>query len=571
MAHNIKIIYDIPTTMRDGITLYGDLYRPDDQKAYPVVLNRTPYDKSNNAAITGYVQSLALVRQGYCVFIQDIRGTHMSQGEYTQVGHEVEDGYDTLVWMVQQDWCDGNIGMMGESAHGYTQLCATRSQLPQLETICPFQTSFTRFPGIYSPGVAHSFMHDLIMRREQKSFLSAPRSTAQGNARQREIARKTQNAVAQHLPLANLTPENFPEHPTLAFRLSMSTNLDNPEYYKQINRADAFEEILVPCLCLTGWYDFLRDETIHNFHQLQTISGSTACRENSRLIIGPWTHGDHMPHIIDGIDFGQRATIKGSNIAQSMKLWFDAHLKREKENDFINSPKVHVFVMGENQWRTIPQWPPDTALSAYYLHSGGRANSLAGDGYLSREKPATEPADSYLFNPMDPIPVSTGDPHHGVIQDQRPNESRDDVLVYTTEAFQQDMELIGELKLVLYAASTAKDTDFVCKISDVHPDGRALNLSMRLIRARFRNGCSGELLEPGSIVAYEFSVGNTGIRLPKGHRLRMDITSSMFPDADPNLNTGEPLGPETHFKKALQTIFHDEQHPSALLLPLCEV
>lgn len=566
-ANSIKIIYDIPVKMRDGVTLFGNLYRPADNLKYPAVLNRTPYNKNNDWLFTGYLQGLELVRQGYNVFIQDIRGTHMSEGEYSIVGNEVNDGFDTVKWMADQEWCDGNIGMAGESAHGYTQLSAARLHPPGLKTICPFQTSFTRFPGMYSPGITPNFLIEWVADRDGYNCLPMANSASEGYERLTRLHQRTMDETVEFSPTALINEENLPGLRNLRFRRDMVSNIDNPEYYEAINRSDAFENIDVPCLCLTGWYDFLRDETIHNYLQLKTIGKSKLCREESRLIIGPWNHGNKLPRVIDGVDFGEKASIQGSGIAENMAGWFDYWLKGI-DSRFINSPRVHIFVMGLNEWRFIPDWPPQTALEPFYLHSSGRANSLRGDGTFSQHTSGNERSDSFIYNPLNPVPSSTGDPIRTVIQDQQIIENRDDVLVYTSESFASDVEIIGQMKMQLYAATSAIDTDFACKISDVHPDGRSIVLTSRLVRARFRNGYPACLLEPEKIYLYSFVIGNTAIVLPRGHKLRLTITSSLFPDADANLNTGEPIGFETGYVKAVQTIFHDEDHPSAVLLPL---
>lgn len=565
----IRVLYDIPAHMRDGVRLYGNLLRPDDDAPYPAVVSRTPYDKNNASPITGYARVLDLVRSGYVFFVQDIRGTHRSEGEYSVVGHEVEDGYDTIEWVAAQPWCDGNVGMLGESALGYMQLSAARLHPPHLRTICPFQTSFTRFPGIYAPGIPHSFMAEWVAQRDGEWKKPGMHSPEKAYARLRDYARRVQDTAMRYAPVAGLTQADMPDNNGLSFRLSMTKNLDDPTYFHRVNRADAYEDIEVPCLHLTGWHDFLCDETIDNYRQVQEKGGSLLAREQSRLIIGPWPHGSALPAVIDGVNYGPEASAADAGIPQNMVAWFDRWLKG-KASPCLEGDKVRYFLMGANVWRTSLDWPPQMPVLPYYLHSCGRANGIDGDGVLSAVLPAHEQHDTFLYNPMDPTLVQTGDPCAAVIQDQQIQQRRQDVLIYNGAPFDKDMELVGEIHVRLFAASSARDTDFVCKLSDVYEDGRAYSIAARLIRARFRNGYPARLITPGEIIQYDFRVGNTAIVLPKGHRLRLEIASSLFPDAEPNLNTGEKLGYDVGYERAVQKVYHDVQYPSMLLLPLRE-
>ena len=228
-----------------------------------------------------------------------------------------------------------------------------------------------------------------------------------------------------------------------------------------------------------------------------------------------------------------------------------------------------LFIMGENKWRGEDEWPlKRTMYTSWYLSSAGHANTLSGDGVLSMNVPGSEPPDAYDYDPMNPCPSSTGDRTRWMTQDQRPNEKRDDVLVYTTPAFAQDTEITGPIMVKLYASSSAVDTDFAAKVSHVLSDGTARLLGMRLVRARYRNGQKAELLIPGEIVCYDIEAANTALLVRKGEAIRVDITSSLFPDADRNMNTGGRVGYESQGVVAHQKIYHDSKHPSCVILPV---
>ncbi len=507
---NIKVVYDVPIAMRDGTVLYANLYRPDDDQQYPAILDRTPYQKDMPNPLCGYIRAHELAGQGYNVVIQDVRGTGCSEGVNDPVGYQDEDGYDSVEAVAAMPWCDGNVGMVGESYHGFTQLAASRARPPHLRAICPFQTSWTKFPALYSFGVPGPLHHKELLE-----------------------------------------------------------NIDNPEYLKIVGRAEGFEQVEVPCLNLTGWHDFLRDMTIYNYTQFRTRGGSPICREGSKLIVGPWLHGDRLSGDFDGLHFGPEGSGDGADITGRLIDWFDYWIKG-KSSTYITGAPVKLFVMGPNIWRDEQEWPlARTQYREYYLHSDGRANSLFGDGTLSTMVPGEERADHYLYDPANPVPSHIDDPLTFMVQDQRPNQQRDDVLVYTTVPFAEDTELTGPITAEIFAASSAVDTDFVCKVSDVHPDGRALNLAMKLIRARYRNGCIAELLEPEKAYEYHFDIGNISMVLPKGHCIRLEITSSLTPDAEPNPNTGGrpgEIGGQTRL--AVQTILHNSDHPSRLVLPV---
>ena len=565
---NVRIWYDVAVPMRDGTILYADVYRPDDDEKYPAILNRTPYHKEDNCHIVeGYVHALKLAGFGYNVVIQDVRGSGCSEGILDPAGSQVEDGYDSVEWVAAQDWCDGNVGMVGESYHGYSQLAAAQSRSPHLKAICPFQTSWTKFPALYSFGVFSNVLFGWVYGEALGREKFYPGALTEETRKQMEECSRDWDGQLMWLPIKDMPAANIPGVPGLDFQGKLLENIDNPEYLKKIGRADAFEQVQVPCLNLTGWYDFLRDKTIYNYMKFRTDGGSESCRKYSKLIVGPWNHGDKLPGVIDGVDFGPEGSGDAFGITEVLKDWFDCWLKG-RTTSYVEGAPIKLFILGDNCWRDEYEWPlARTKYVSYYLHSRGHANTRRGNGSLSETAPGEEPCDQYLYDPSNPCPSASPDPGRYLIQDQSPLEEREDVLVYTSAVFEKPVEITGPLKVELYASSDAIDTDFVCKVSVVHPDGKAYSIGSHLVRARFRNGEKAEFLTPGEVTLFHIEVGNIAMKLQPGCRVRLDITSSLYPDADRNLNTGGRIGYETQMKVAHQKIFHSEEYPSRLILP----
>lgn len=564
---DIKVLYNIPIAMRDGTVLYADLYRPNDELPYPAIVNRTPYLKDGMSPLDGYLHAHMLAGMGYNVVIQDVRGTGHSEGICDPAGHQDTDGYDTIEAIAAMPWCDGNVGMVGESYHGFSQLAAARANPPHLRAICPFQTSWTKFPAIYDFGVFSPVLYGWIYGRvsdREKYFPGQYPAEALEAMRQYDGRFAEQSAF---LPMKDMPAANIEDIPELRFHRELLENIDNPSYLAEIGRTEGFEQTMVPTLNLTGWFDFLRDKTIYNYTQFRMRGGNELCRNGSKLIVGPWLHGDKLNRVIEGIDFGPEATEENAGVNQRISDWFDYWMKGQSSETMPGAP-VRLFIMGPNTWRDEWEWPlARTVYTPYYLHSNGNANTLAGDGALSLAMPAHERADRYDYDPMNPCPSNTGEAGW-MTQDQRPNERRADVLVYTTPPFEQDTEITGPLYAQVYASSSAVDTDFVAKVSLVLADGTARPLGMKLVRGRYRNGQKAEALTPGEIYKFSIEAANTALVIQPGQAIRLDITSSLFPDADANMNTGGRVGYEDHGVVAHQQVYHDADHPSCLILPV---
>ena len=568
LMKDVRVLYNVPCTLRDGTVLYADVYRPNDEARYPAIVNRTPYLKDNLGPVIGYMHALEFAAAGYNVVFQDVRGTGHSEGVCDPAGHQDEDGYDTVEALAAMPWCDGQVGMIGESYHGFSQLACARANPPHLKAICPFQTSWTKFPAIYDFGVFSPVLFGWIYGRCFDREQYYPGQYKKEALEQMTYFGARGEEQAAWLPLKDMPAARIDGVPELQFQRDLLEHIDDPAYLASIGRVEGFEQVTVPTLCLTGWNDFLRDKTIYNFMEFQKRGGSDACRKGARLIIGPWLHGDRLERVIEGIDYGPEASGDSIDMVGKLIQWYDWWTKG-KTGAFMEGKPVLLFIMGENTWREESEWPLQrTVYTPWYFHSGGRANTLSGDGTLATALPADEPADAFDYDPMNPCPSSTGDRTRWMTQDQRPNERRDDVLVYTTPPFAQDTELTGPIRVELYASSSAVDTDFVAKVSLVLADGVVRPLGMKLVRARYRNGHTAQPLTPGEIVRYTIEAANTALLLQKGQAIRVDITSSLFPDADRNMNTGGRVGYETEGVIAHQRIYHDKEHPSCVILPV---
>ena len=565
---DVKILYNVPFTMRDGITLYADVYRPNNDIPYPAIVNRTPYLKDGDSPLVGYFHSHLLAACGYNVVIQDVRGTGYSEGICDPAGHQDEDGYDTIEAVAAMPWCDGHVGMIGESYHGFSQLACARANPPHLGAICPFMTSWTKFPAIYDYGIFSPVLFGWIIGRALDRERYYPEQyTKEAVEKMKYYASRADEQVAW-LPMNEMPAGNIEGVPELKFHRDLLENIDNEEYLQHIGRVEGFEETRVPTLNVTGWNDFLRDKTIYNYIHFRERGGSEACRKGSKLIVGPWIHSDRLEGVIEGVDYGPYGSGDGFGMTDKLVQWFDHWLKEEK-TDFTSGAPVKLFVMGKNVWRDEYEWPlMRTKFTPFYLHSNGDANTFLGNGVLTFDFPGCENADHYMYDPEDPCPSSTGEPFHNMLQDQRPLQERSDVLVYTAPAVTEETELTGPIYVDLYVSTSTLDTDFVARVSIVHKDGRVQRLGAKLVRGRYRNGKNAEAMIPGQIYKFHIEAANTCIVLEPGEAVRLDVTSSLFPDADRNLNTFGRVGFEARGIVAHQTVYHDKDHPSAVILPI---
>jgi hypothetical protein len=553
----VKVESGLRVPMRDGVKLIADVYRPVDEGRFPVLLQRTPYNRHQPE--TG----LALASHGYVVVLQDTRGRYDSEGEFYPFRHEANDGYDTVEWAAALPSSDGKVGMFGGSYVGATQMLAAMARPPHLVAIHPNVTASEYYEGwTYQGGAlmqwftsswASGLAVDTLRRRADP--LAQPRDWVQDLPVDR-----------YHLldlpPVASLAPyfQDWLKHETA------------DDYWRATRVSDHYGEMAVKALHRAGWHDIFSTGSIRNYIGMRAGAATASAREGQRLLIGPWAHWETSPDgKVGEVVFGKAAVVDDDAL---LLRWSD-HTLKGQANEYATGAPVRLFVMGENVWRDEQEFPPARARATrYYLHSAKGARSGAGDGTLSIQLPRNEPPDRFTYDPADPVPTLGGRLCCGATYlpgpaDQRANESRADVLVYSTPPLERGVEVTGFVTAEIQAESSAVDTDFTAMLVDVDPSGLARYLADGIVRARYWKSTEGaEPLEPGRIETYAIDLGATSNVFKAGHRIRLYVSSSNFPRFDRNLNTGEPLAHATRMVKAQQTVHHDRGHPSVLILPI---
>ena len=550
--------------MRDGVQLRADIYRPKADGKFPVLLQRTPYNKSNGTDF-----GLRAAAQGYVVVIQDVRGRYTSEGDFYTFRNESRDGYDTIEWAAALPSSDGRVGMFGGSYVGATQMLAAIAHPPHLAGICPVVTAsnyhenWTYQGGAFEQWFNQSWTSGLA----QDTF-------------SRTVSNNSNALVGEwKLPLSAYPLFNFGDatgapYPTTSLAPYYLDWLAHPaydDYWRGLAIDEHFGDINVPALTIAAWYDIFQDGSLRNFIGIKAHGANDAARKGQHLFVTVGGHAGGGRKIGD-VDFGEAAAEYDEN--DLTLKWYDFLFKNSK-NEFAGKP-VKIFVMGANQWREEDDWPLARAQNTkYFLHSGGDANSLRGKGRLSTSVPKAEPFDHYVYDPSNPAPTIGGplccDGSHLAPgpRDQRVVEARDDVLIYSTAPLEQDIEVTGDIALELFGSSSAADTDFEAKLVDVSPDGFAQNLTEGIVRARYRDSREKPaLMNPGQVYPFRIDLWSTSNVFRKGHVLRLEISSSNFPRFDRNLNTGEESTFAHRYVSAANAIYHDAEHPSVLVLPV---
>jgi len=593
--------HEIMVPMRDGIKLATDIYFPEDynpskKNKYPVIFHRTPYNKEINSTTTVDL----FCKKGYVVIFQDCRGRYKSEGKFTKYVNEPEDGYDAIEWIAKQPWCNGKTGMRGGSYLAHVQASAAKLNPPHLSTII-----------LTIGGISNGWNHAIL---SHGAFCQKQLTWAFSN-----LAKETNDSVVkkmmkseyvgdwfQALPLKRgLNPLSAnPEIEDYIFEMLAHPSYDN--YWKQmgVNWMEYYQQTSdIPMIHVSGWYDNYCQTAIDNYLGLSAIKKSPV-----RLMLGPWMHGTFDKSYSGDVDFGVESTMPDYNLEWHLR-WYDHFLKGIK-NGVENDPPVKVFVMGTGDghkeangrlfhggyWVTSSKWPlPGTQYINYYLRENGL---LSPTMPRKSEKPA-----SYIFDPENPVPTiggamaSTeplwaggaydqrekpynGDPKkgfYGSIPPYLPLKARKDVMVYQTPILEKDVQVIGPIIVKLHASSDCPDTDFTAKLVDVYPpsndfpQGFEMNITDGIIRARYRNSPEKpELMEPGKVYEFTIEPFSTANVFKKGHRIRLDISSSNFPNFDVNPNTGDLTGTGNIVRKALNTIYLDEGNASYVILPIAE-
>jgi len=550
---------EVMVPMRDGVKLRTRIWKPTGDGPWPVILERgywpgidaerlgkrTRPDHSN-----AFPQdhSKAFPEAGYVYVGQKTRGS-LEGGMFFP---DAKDGYDCLEWISQQPWCDGNIAMYGRSYMAAVQWRVAPEGHPNLKAIVPQCTGSPQWGKGYRDHGTLQLAH--VARRVYRT------ETANYEDKVEEFG--GWEKFYRHLPLITLDEAVIGKANQLWKEYVYHAHYDY--YWKELSVRDKFDRIKIPVYLMDGWYDNYPGAAFAGFLKLREVRAT----DEIRIVIDPT---DHVNRVVGDRDFGEDA---GKDELALAIRWLD-YLLKGIDNGVKEEPPIKIFVMGENEWRYENEWPlARTAFTKYYFHSDG-----SKDGWLSPEPPGDEPPNRYTYDPDDPVPTLGG--NHSSPQDkpefirvgamdQRPNEGRDDVLVFTSAPVKEDTEVTGPVEVKLYAASSAKDTDFVARLIDVYPDGTAYNLTEGIIRAQFRESISEppKLLVPGEIYEYTIDLMVTSNVFKKGHSIRVHVTSSGFPLWDRNPNTGLPQGMSAELQVAHQTIFHDAERPSHILLPV---
>ena len=546
-ADEFRFQEKVAIPMRDGVELAANLWLPPDDTPVPVILLRTPYGRPRE----GWGRAEEFVRAGFAVVAQDCRGRGDSQGTWYPFRDDPADGVDTQKWIGEQSWCNQRIGTSGGSYVGWTQWASAPDATPMLKAMVPIVPFHDAYHDVAYAGGAYHL-----------SLLTTWGAVVGGAQLDPE---KTLSAL-RHLPLRTLGDQFNPPVPFIT-RWIEHDQYDT--FWRQRGIDRHYEKVSVPTLNIGGWYDIFSKATVEMVDRVRNRATNRMVRRNQFVIMGPWAHGVGR-QTVGELDFGPDAALDLKKLELD---WFRYWLNDE-ETGIDEWPPYQIFVMGENRWRGESEWPiARTVPTKFFFHSDGDAHDPAGSGQLLRLPPSGEqPSDVYRYDGDNPVPTMGGNNLAGAPtgpRDQSSVEQRDDVLVYTSPLLDHPIEVTGQVTAILYAATTATDTDFTAKLVDVHPDGKVYNLCDGVIRARFRQGLdSPKLVEPGKIERYEVDLWVTSNLFLPGHRIGVEISSSNFPRFDRNPNSGKPFGTDTDLLEATQTIYHDADHRSHIVLPV---
>jgi putative CocE/NonD family hydrolase len=536
---------DAVMTTSDGVNLVANIYRPVAPGKFPTILVRIPFTQTWKNDLTADVIGHFWASRGYNVAIQGTRGRYKSGGTFYPLRDERRDGLETLHWLSQQSWFDGRLGMWGGSAFGYTEWVLADQESPG-PSVLLIQIASTDFHAMFHPGGAFSLESALF-------WAVRSRGGEDVNPSFDDLERGF-----NRLPLIEADNRTVGQIPFFDDWVSHTTRDD---YWQSIDGEDRARTLKAPVLLMAGWSDPFLPTQLRDFEEIKRYANPKVAR-GTRLIIGPWTHADPI-HYPDGSDGGSyRLASLEPTIA-----WFDHYLRGESLESRWHAA-VRLFVQGENKWRDEQEWPlKRTIYTPYYLSSQGHANAALGDGKLSTAPPSKpEPSDKYRYDPMSPTPTRGGamlGPRAGMHQ-QNEVEARSDVLVYTTDPLQDDLEVTGQIKAELFVSTSAPSTDFTVKLVDVYPNEQAYNVSDGILRRNYGNG-ENHSNQPTKI---DIEIWPTSILFRKGHRIRVEISSSNFPRYDRNPNTGRTIATENISITANQTVFHSPGVASRILLPV---
>ena len=550
-AYEVDVRAEVKMPMRDGVQLSANIFLPKAEGKFPTVLVRTPYGKGGTNSGPGH----AYASRGYVYISQDCRGRGASKGQWDPFVNEARDGKDTHQWVLEQPWSDGSIGTAGGSYVGFTQWASAPKAGSYLKALFPVVPLIDPYEDIaYVDGAF------------QLSLMMGWGAGVSGKIGIFGWKNEDWDKAFRTLPLCTWDTAMGSE---VQYLRDWVAHPQFDDYWAQSSMRGRSKDITVPIYAVCGWYDLFAKSVFDHVNTVKETSVSEHARTHQYVLMGPWTHGISRNGKVGGLDFGKDSVIDLSAIQAE---WLAYWLKGEG-TEVERWPRFRIFVMGRNAWRNEQEWPlARTQYTPYYFHSAGSANTLAGDGRLNATKPGQEPVDRFVYDPDDPVPTLGGcnlvrcpaGPH-----DQTKAEQRQDVLVFTSDELTSELEVTGPVKVVLYAATSATDTDWTAKLVDVHPDGRPFNLCDGIIRARYRESVDEPaLIEPEKVYRYEIDLWVTSNVFLPGHKIRVEISSSNFPRFDRNPNTGHPFGADAQIQKATQAVCHDSEQASHILLPV---
>jgi putative CocE/NonD family hydrolase len=585
--------------MRDGVKIATDVYRPKDtSKQYPTIFVRTPYNFNfwdiRNSAPRDLSSELEAVKRGYAFVEMNERGRFFSEGNYDILGPPLTDGVDEFNWIAKQSWSNGKVGTIGCSSTAEWQLAVAAQGNPAYTTMIPqgFGAGVGRVAPYFEQGnwyrggaVQMLFIAWLYGQQNQVRPMFAPNTSQEDLVRASkafDLAANLPNVdwatALRHLPEKDILAAVDAPHGIYADRMPVDTGgamiqrePNDPAWYKGGLWHDNMR-INIPGFWFMSWYDVSIGPNLAAFNHVRKTA-SPRIANQQYAVIAPTLHCAYK-RATENTMIGERSVGDARlNYDELTYAWFDHFLKGENNGVLEKMPRVRYFTMGINKWQSSDTWPPAGAQSlSFFLSSGGKANTMNGNGLLSDAAPGTDNPDTFDYDPMNPVPsyggnvCCTGNAITAGAFDQRKNESRPDILVYSTEPLKEGLEVSGPIEVTLYVSSDAKDTDFTVKLIDVYPDGRAYNLDETIQRMRYRDGYDKPKvwMEKGNVYKVTLGPMVTSNYFEAGHRIRIEVSSSNFPRFDRNLNTGGNNFDETKGVVARNAVHHSRQYPSSI-------